>query len=58
MAATKIAIAHENITAGFSIDLINVDLREAMDIFNDLLGLADINEEIIDNIFKKYCLGK
>jgi tRNA modification GTPase len=58
MAATKIAIAHENITAGFTIDLINVDLREAMDIFNDLLGLADINEEIIDNIFKKYCLGK
>jgi tRNA modification GTPase len=58
MAATKVAIAHENITAGFSIDLINVDLREAMDIFNDLLGLADINEEIIDNIFKKYCLGK
>ncbi|KAJ3616450.1 hypothetical protein Zmor_011882 [Zophobas morio] len=54
----KIAIALKNIENGFSIDLVNIDLRAALEELNELLGLNEIEEEIIDNIFKKYCLGK
>jgi tRNA modification GTPase len=54
----KINLALNNINNGFSIDLVNIDLRAALEELNELLGLNEIEEEIIDNIFKKYCLGK
>ncbi|ATQ35179.1 tRNA modification GTPase TrmE [Mesoplasma entomophilum] len=45
------------ITDGMPIDIVNVDLHEAWDYLNQLIG-EQYDEEIIDNIFKKYCLGK
>ncbi|AVN62055.1 tRNA uridine-5-carboxymethylaminomethyl(34) synthesis GTPase MnmE [Mesoplasma coleopterae] len=45
------------IIAGMPIDIINVDLHEAWNYLNELIG-EQYDEEIIDNIFKKYCLGK
>ncbi|AVN60033.1 tRNA uridine-5-carboxymethylaminomethyl(34) synthesis GTPase MnmE [Mesoplasma entomophilum] len=42
---------------GMPIDIVNVDLHEAWDYLNQLIG-EQYDEEIIDNIFKKYCLGK
>ncbi len=47
-----------NISDGFTTDLINVDLYEILKILNNLLGIYDADEEVIDNIFRKYCLGK
>ncbi|ALD66923.1 tRNA uridine-5-carboxymethylaminomethyl(34) synthesis GTPase MnmE [Spiroplasma cantharicola] len=47
-----------NIKEGFTTDLINVDLYEILKILNNLLGIYDADEEVIDNIFRKYCLGK
>ncbi|AAT75370.1 tRNA modification GTPase [Mesoplasma florum L1] len=45
------------IIGGMPIDIVNVDLHEAWDYLNQLIG-EQYDEEIIDNIFKKYCLGK
>ncbi|ATZ20534.1 tRNA uridine-5-carboxymethylaminomethyl(34) synthesis GTPase MnmE [Mesoplasma coleopterae] len=42
---------------GMPIDIVNVDLHETWDYLNQLIG-EQYDEEIIDNIFKKYCLGK
>jgi tRNA modification GTPase len=39
------------------IDIVNVDLYEAWNYLNELIG-EQYDEEIIDNIFRKYCLGK
>ncbi|AGR42558.1 tRNA modification GTPase TrmE [Spiroplasma diminutum CUAS-1] len=50
--------SEENINQGFTTDLINVDLYEILKIINNLLGIYDADEEVIDNIFRKYCLGK
>ncbi|ATI73661.1 tRNA uridine-5-carboxymethylaminomethyl(34) synthesis GTPase MnmE [Mesoplasma florum] len=45
------------IISGMPIDIVNVDLHQAWDYLNQLIG-EQYDEEIIDNIFKKYCLGK
>ncbi|AVN60697.1 tRNA uridine-5-carboxymethylaminomethyl(34) synthesis GTPase MnmE [Mesoplasma florum] len=45
------------IITGMPIDIVNVDLHEAWNYLNELIG-EQYDEEIIDNIFKKYCLGK
>lgn len=50
--------AIKNLEAGFAIDIINIDLYEGLDNINNILGIIDGDEEIINNIFKKYCLGK
>jgi len=49
--------AYENINDGFPIDILNVDLYAAWNILNELIG-EQYDEEIINNIFRKYCLGK
>ncbi|WP_169918220.1 tRNA uridine-5-carboxymethylaminomethyl(34) synthesis GTPase MnmE [Spiroplasma monobiae] len=48
----------DNIEQGFTTDLINFDLYEILKILNNLLGIYDADEEVIDTIFRKYCLGK
>ncbi|ATG97710.1 tRNA uridine-5-carboxymethylaminomethyl(34) synthesis GTPase MnmE [Mesoplasma lactucae] len=49
--------ALDNIKADFPIDIVNVDLYEAWNYLGELIG-EQYDEEIIDNIFRKYCLGK
>ncbi|AGR41684.1 tRNA modification GTPase TrmE [Spiroplasma taiwanense CT-1] len=53
-----IRISLENLEAGFSSELINIELYEILKIINNLLGIFDADDEVIDNIFRKYCLGK
>ncbi|WP_342268913.1 tRNA uridine-5-carboxymethylaminomethyl(34) synthesis GTPase MnmE [Spiroplasma endosymbiont of Aspidapion aeneum] len=38
-------------------DIIILSINKVLEIFNQILGIDNSNE-IIDNIFKKYCLGK
>ncbi|AOG61102.1 tRNA modification GTPase TrmE [Spiroplasma helicoides] len=47
-----------NLEIGFDFDILSVDLYKSLEIVNSLLGIINSEEEIIDNIFKKYCLGK
>ncbi|ATZ16046.1 tRNA modification GTPase [Entomoplasma freundtii] len=53
----KLKTAKKNLANLYPIDLINVDLYEAWDLLKHLLGETQ-DEAIIDNIFRKYCLGK
>ncbi|ATZ18421.1 tRNA modification GTPase TrmE [Williamsoniiplasma somnilux] len=53
----KINTAYINLQNHFPIDVVNVDLYEGWGLLNELIG-EQYDEEIIDNIFRKYCLGK
>lgn len=54
---TKTNQAYQNLMQQFPIDIVNVDLTGAWELLNQLIGV-EYDEEIIDNIFRKYCLGK
>ncbi len=53
-----LSYAVDNITHGLPIDMVNLDLSKTLEIINHLLGIIEADEEVIDNIFRKYCLGK
>lgn len=46
-----------NMNNDYPIDIINVDLYDAWANLGELIG-QEYDDEIIDNIFRKYCLGK
>ncbi|WP_144402417.1 tRNA uridine-5-carboxymethylaminomethyl(34) synthesis GTPase MnmE [Mycoplasma yeatsii] len=54
---TKLTTALDVIKSGMPIDIVNVDLYDAWNLLNELIGV-EYEDEIIDNIFRKYCLGK
>ena len=45
------------INLNFPLDLISVDLKEAMDNLSEITGEIT-SEDILDNIFKNFCVGK
>ncbi|MCX5774243.1 MAG: tRNA uridine-5-carboxymethylaminomethyl(34) synthesis GTPase MnmE [Fusobacteria bacterium] len=47
----------ETISNGFPLDLIAIDLKDAIDGLSEITGEIT-NEDILDNIFKKFCVGK
>jgi tRNA modification GTPase len=49
--------AINNISQGISPDLISIDLRDAMNVLGEITG-DNINDEILDHIFSRFCLGK
>ena len=49
--------ALDNINEDISIDIIEIDLRSAWESLGDIIG-ANYNEELIDNLFANFCLGK
>ena len=48
--------AAENISAD-TLDLVSIDIKEAYNAIGEITGNTT-SEEIIDAIFKKFCLGK
>lgn len=56
-ALNSIDSALDNINEGISIDIIEIDLRSAWESLGDIIG-ANYNEELIDNLFANFCLGK
>ena len=46
-----------NLIDDYPIDIVNVDLMAGWNSLGELIG-QEYDEEIIDNIFRKYCLGK
>ena len=39
------------------LDLISIDLKEALDYFSEITGEIT-SEDILDHIFKNFCVGK
>lgn len=49
--------AVEGIRAGTPFELIAIDIKEAIDCLDEITGAA-INEDVIDQIFSRFCIGK
>ena len=47
----------KTIAAGFEIDFISIDLRSALELLSELTG-ESVTEDVIDEIFSKFCIGK
>ncbi|MGL5000507.1 MAG: tRNA uridine-5-carboxymethylaminomethyl(34) synthesis GTPase MnmE [Cetobacterium sp.] len=56
---TKIAVENifETINMGLPMDLIAVDLKEALDSLSEVTGEIS-NEDLLDHIFSNFCVGK
>lgn len=49
--------AIENYKSGMSLDLIAFDIWNGVNFLGEITG-ASVNEEVLDNIFSRFCLGK
>lgn len=47
----------KTISAGMEIDFITIDLRTALELLSELTG-ESVTEDVIDEIFSKFCIGK
>ena len=56
-AMEAIARAVESIDACMALDLCEIDLREALEALSEITG-EDASEEVIDRVFKNFCVGK
>jgi tRNA modification GTPase len=56
-AATALAQAGENLTAGAGLEIVSVDLREALEALADVIG-ATTTEDILTRLFQNFCIGK
>ena len=62
MANRSIVLNHlediqKTISAGIEIDFISIDLRSALELLSELTG-ESVTEDVIDEIFSKFCIGK
>jgi tRNA modification GTPase len=49
--------AYASLTAGMTMDIIEIDLKEALDHLRQITGKS-LGDDIIDQIFANFCLGK
>ena len=56
-ALTCLNNAQKALSENKEVDLIEIDLKAAWEILGELIGEA-YNEELVDNIFSNFCLGK
>lgn len=56
-ASASIQNAWNSFQNGMDVDLVEIDIREAWEILGELIGEAS-PEELVDNIFSHFCLGK
>ena len=56
-ALTSLKHAVKSIDAGFELDLTEIDLKEALEALSEITG-EDASEEVIDRVFKNFCVGK
>ena len=49
--------AKTSLNDGMSVDIIEIDLRESWELLGELIG-ESYQDELVDNIFKNFCLGK
>lgn len=49
--------AENSIQEGLPVDMVEIDLKECFDNLGQIIGVT-YNEEIIDNLFENFCVGK
>ena len=49
--------ALDSIDAGLALDMVEIDLREALGALSEITG-EDASEEVIDRVFQNFCVGK
>ena len=49
--------AIKNIKNNVAIDIVEIDIRNAWEHLGEIIG-ANYNEELLDNLFSNFCLGK
>lgn len=49
--------AMNSIDAGYALDLAEIDLKEALEALSEITG-ENASEEVIDRVFKNFCVGK
>lgn len=49
--------AQKNLQDGFSVDMIEIDLKTAWDYLGEIMGMS-YDGELVDKIFSNFCLGK
>jgi len=52
-----VVVAVENLRLGFSQDAVSTDVERALGALSELDGRA-VSEEIVSDIFSKFCVGK
>src|SRR5262249_10532008 len=55
--AQSIRHATASLTAGVPLDLVSVDLRAALDHIGEITGHVS-TEDILDKVFREFCIGK
>ena len=56
-AAKNLEEAQTTVKAGIGIDFISIDLRAALELLSELTG-ESVSEDILNEIFSKFCIGK
>ena len=54
---TSLEHALKTVEENVPIDMIEIDIKEALENLGEIIGL-DYSDEIIDNLFKNFCVGK
>ena len=56
-AVKNLESARETIKSNVGIDFVSIDLRAALELFGELTG-ESVTEDVINEIFSKFCIGK
>lgn len=56
-ASVALKNAKDNLNKGYSVDVIEIDLKSAWDYLGEIMGDA-YQDELVDEIFSNFCLGK
>ena len=56
-AKQSIIHAYDSFTSGTPLDFISIDLSEAVESLGEITGMT-VSEEVVDRIFKEFCVGK
>lgn len=56
-ASESLKLAQTNLAQGFSVDIIEIDLKNAWNYLGEIMG-DSYQDELVDKIFSNFCLGK
>ena len=56
-AVKNLESARETVKSNVGIDFVSIDLRTALELFGEITG-ESVTEDVINEIFSKFCIGK